>query len=299
MCRARNSQSAPMKYCFTAVPRDGVALKERVSVSRNSPYYEHEFDSVSWGFPPTLGWKNPYKQKHISLFTQPHQGWRKRALSCYEQTIYFIYTQTYTNGSDHPAVQPKSWFSSKPIGDMTKQFFEHSHVSLRFEPNEISTKTIWPLLNDKNQPITHSMHTYAHTCSYTHTEVYKKKMVSWKKHMAYQCSMLFIWFESLVVVNNDTFIRYKFLAFDFDENVELSGENCRLLMIRLKMEGWTIGKTKIFLKYYNEEYLSRLYETHVKKIIKIQSLLRGFLVKCRLKKVVTKQEEECSKVKLS
>lgn len=51
--------------------------------------------------------------------------------------------------------------------------------------------------------------------------------------------------------------RYKFLAFDFDENVEITKDNCRLLLIRLKMEGWVIGKSKVFLKYYNVEYLSR------------------------------------------
>ncbi|XP_044750969.1 neither inactivation nor afterpotential protein C [Coccinella septempunctata] len=78
--------------------------------------------------------------------------------------------------------------------------------------------------------------------------------------------------------------RYQFLAFDFDENVEITPDNCRLLLIRLKMEGWLIGKKRVFLKYYNEEYLSRLYEYQVKKIIKIQSILRGFLAKCRMKK---------------
>ncbi|XP_023311142.1 neither inactivation nor afterpotential protein C [Anoplophora glabripennis] len=87
--------------------------------------------------------------------------------------------------------------------------------------------------------------------------------------------------------------RYKFLAFDFEENVELTRDNCRLLMVRLKMEGWALGKTKIFLKYYNEEYLSRLYETQVKKIIKIQSILRRFLAKCRLAKEIKDQEREC------
>lgn len=51
--------------------------------------------------------------------------------------------------------------------------------------------------------------------------------------------------------------RYKFLAFDFDENVELTKDNCRLLLLRMKMEGWILGKTKVFLKYYNVEYLSR------------------------------------------
>ncbi|KAL1381098.1 hypothetical protein pipiens_013709 [Culex pipiens pipiens] len=73
--------------------------------------------------------------------------------------------------------------------------------------------------------------------------------------------------------------RYQFLAFDFDENVDLTRDNCRLLLIRLKLEGWVIGKTKVFLKYYNVEYLSHLYETQVKKIIKVQSMMRAFLAK--------------------
>ncbi|XP_020292574.1 neither inactivation nor afterpotential protein C isoform X2 [Pseudomyrmex gracilis] len=73
--------------------------------------------------------------------------------------------------------------------------------------------------------------------------------------------------------------RYKFLAFDFDETVEITKDNCRLLLIRLKMEGWIIGKTKVFLKYYNEEYLSRLYETQVRKIVKVQCMMRSFLAR--------------------
>ncbi|XP_062548294.1 neither inactivation nor afterpotential protein C [Armigeres subalbatus] len=73
--------------------------------------------------------------------------------------------------------------------------------------------------------------------------------------------------------------RYQFLAFEFDENVEMTRDNCRLLLIRLKLEGWVIGKTKVFLKYYNVEYLSHLYETQVKKIIKVQAMMRAFLAK--------------------
>jgi myosin-3 len=72
---------------------------------------------------------------------------------------------------------------------------------------------------------------------------------------------------------------YKFLAFEFDENVEMTKDNCRLLLLRLKMEGWIIGTSKVFLKYYNEEFLARLYETQVKKIIKVQSMMRAFLAK--------------------
>lgn len=40
----------------------------------------------------------------------------------------------------------------------------------------------------------------------------------------------------------------------------MTQDNCRLLLLRLKMpqEGWMMGKTKVFLKYHTEEYLSRL-----------------------------------------
>jgi myosin III len=55
----------------------------------------------------------------------------------------------------------------------------------------------------------------------------------------------------------DFITRYQFLAFDFDETVELTKDNCRLMLLRLKMEGWMIGNTKVFLRYYNVEYLSR------------------------------------------
>ncbi|KAL1494679.1 hypothetical protein ABEB36_010244 [Hypothenemus hampei] len=89
--------------------------------------------------------------------------------------------------------------------------------------------------------------------------------------------------------------RYQFLAFDFDENVEISKENCRLLLIRLKMEGWMIGRSLVCLKYYNEEYLSRLYECQVRKIVKIQSILRGFLVKCQMNKKVKESKNVVGK----
>lgn len=78
--------------------------------------------------------------------------------------------------------------------------------------------------------------------------------------------------------------RYQFLAFGFDEHVDITKDNCRLLLVRLKLQGWCLGKTKVFLKYFNEEYLSRAYETKVTKVIKTQSIIRSYLVKRRLMK---------------
>lgn len=57
--------------------------------------------------------------------------------------------------------------------------------------------------------------------------------------------------------------RYCFLGFGYDERVIADRESCRLLLIRLKMDGWALGKSKVFLKYYHVEYLAKLYEEQV------------------------------------
>lgn len=61
------------------------------------------------------------------------------------------------------------------------------------------------------------------------------------------------------------------------------------------MEGWIIGKTKVFLKYYNEEYLSRLYETQVRKIIKVQCMMRAFLARKNIVSKMNNIKEEIGK----
>ena len=94
--------------------------------------------------------------------------------------------------------------------------------------------------------------------------------------------------------NDLLYDRYQFLAFDFEETVEMTGENCRLLLLRLKMEGWMLGKSKVFLKYYTEEYLSRLYEDQVRKIVKIQSVMRAVMAKLRKKRGMTPQRSRRS-----
>lgn len=73
--------------------------------------------------------------------------------------------------------------------------------------------------------------------------------------------------------------RYCFLAFAFDEIVVSTRENCRLLLVRLKMDGWALGKSKVFLKYYHVEFLAKLYEEQVRKITMAQACIRRWLAK--------------------
>ncbi|XP_066603378.1 myosin-IIIb-like isoform X2 [Prorops nasuta] len=78
--------------------------------------------------------------------------------------------------------------------------------------------------------------------------------------------------------------RYCFLAFGYDERVMANRDNCRLLLVRLKMDGWALGKTKVFLKYYHVEFLSKMYEEQLKKIIMVQACVRRWLAKIRFRK---------------
>ncbi|XP_064105759.1 myosin-IIIb-like isoform X3 [Macrobrachium nipponense] len=78
--------------------------------------------------------------------------------------------------------------------------------------------------------------------------------------------------------------RYCFLAFNFDERVTASRENCRLLLLRLKMDGWALGKTKVFLKYYHVEFLAKMYEKQIRRIIQVQACVRRWLAKIRYQK---------------
>ena len=77
----------------------------------------------------------------------------------------------------------------------------------------------------------------------------------------------------------DFVTRYAFLAFGYDEIVVPTRETARLLLLRLNMDGWALGKTKVFLKYYHIEVLSRLYQDQLKKIVKVQTFVRRWLAR--------------------
>ncbi|XP_041975163.1 myosin-IIIb-like isoform X2 [Aricia agestis] len=78
----------------------------------------------------------------------------------------------------------------------------------------------------------------------------------------------------------DDFIkRYGFLAFGYEERVTPDRDTCRLLLLRLKMDGWALGKSKVFLKYYHVELLAKIYEEQSKKIVKVQAYVRGWLAR--------------------
>lgn len=95
---------------------------------------------------------------------------------------------------------------------------------------------------------------------------------------------------------SDFLKRYCFLGYAFNERVVANRDSCRLLLIRLKMDGWALGKSKVFLKYYHVEFLSKLYEDQIKKIVLVQAFVRRWLAKIRFKQL--KKEKEVSALTL-
>jgi len=78
--------------------------------------------------------------------------------------------------------------------------------------------------------------------------------------------------------------RYCFLGFGFEERVVADRETCQKFLVHLKLDGWAVGKTKVFLKYYHVEYLSKIYDQQVKRIVMVQSCVRRWLAKIKLQK---------------
>lgn len=50
------------------------------------------------------------------------------------------------------------------------------------------------------------------------------------------------------------------------------------------MDGWALGRTKVFLKYYHVEFLSKQYEEQLKKIVMVQACIRRWLAKIHFKR---------------
>ncbi|XP_060080055.1 myosin-IIIb-like [Ylistrum balloti] len=75
--------------------------------------------------------------------------------------------------------------------------------------------------------------------------------------------------------------RYHMLSFLWDERVPHTRDSCYTLLDRLGMDHFALGKTKVFLKYYHIEQLARKYEAYHRKVVTLQSVIRGWHARTR------------------
>ncbi|KAJ1530956.1 hypothetical protein ONE63_005792 [Megalurothrips usitatus] len=84
--------------------------------------------------------------------------------------------------------------------------------------------------------------------------------------------------------------RLSFAEFLKRDNVPATRESCRLLLVRLHMDGWALGKTKVFLKYYHVEYLAKMYEEQVRQVVLVQACVRGWVTRVRYRRALDLRE---------
>ncbi|CAL8268518.1 unnamed protein product [Lota lota] len=72
-------------------------------------------------------------------------------------------------------------------------------------------------------------------------------------------------------------------------------ERCRSVLQHSKLQGWQIGSTKVFLRYWQADQLNdRCYQLH-KKIITVQKVVRGWLARRRVSlRLSLQQSEDCN-----
>jgi myosin heavy subunit len=89
--------------------------------------------------------------------------------------------------------------------------------------------------------------------------------------------------------------RYSILINPLKSSLPLTKESCVDILKKVGLRNWKIGKTKIFLKYYHIEHLSRIYEDICGKIVLIQGHIRGWLAR----RMFIKQKENYTKAALT
>ncbi|XP_004716170.1 myosin-IIIa [Echinops telfairi] len=84
--------------------------------------------------------------------------------------------------------------------------------------------------------------------------------------------------------------RYCILCYKWDEEPPVSPDTCATILEKVGLEHWTLGKTKVFLKYYHVEQLNLMRKETIDKLILTQACIRGFLGSRRYHKIQAKRK---------
>ncbi|XP_053732780.1 unconventional myosin-XVI isoform X1 [Synchiropus splendidus] len=73
-------------------------------------------------------------------------------------------------------------------------------------------------------------------------------------------------------------------------------EKCRSVLLHTKLQGWQIGTSKVFLRYWQADQLNDRCYQHHRKIITCQKVVRGWLARRQVRRKVSSQQKEESNV---
>ncbi|XP_067843594.1 myosin-IIIb isoform X3 [Heptranchias perlo] len=84
--------------------------------------------------------------------------------------------------------------------------------------------------------------------------------------------------------------RYYYLAFRAHQTPPATCESCTAILEKARLDKWVLGKTKVFLKYYQVEQLNLLLREVIASIVVIQAHIKGWLGAKRYKKAQAKKQ---------
>ncbi|XP_072542195.1 unconventional myosin-XVI isoform X3 [Salminus brasiliensis] len=91
--------------------------------------------------------------------------------------------------------------------------------------------------------------------------------------------------------------RYRELAETIltDKRKLLAEEKCRHVLQHCKLQGWQMGTSKVFLRYWQADHLNDRCHQLQKKIVTCQKVVRGWLVRQRVRRRLSyQQKEQCN-----
>ncbi|XP_016431606.1 myosin-IIIa [Sinocyclocheilus rhinocerous] len=93
------------------------------------------------------------------------------------------------------------------------------------------------------------------------------------------------------ILFNNFIERYSILAFRANEEPPMNPETCAVILEKVKLENWVLGKTKVFLKYYHAEQLNLMVRQTTDRIVLVQAYVRGWLAFRRYRLMLEKREQ--------
>ena len=103
-----------------------------------------------------------------------------------------------------------------------------------------------------------------------------------------------------------TFLKcYGHLVFPYTSNHHASRDSCSRVLIKLGIENWVVGETKVFLKYFHSTQLEKLREQELGRIVTAQRAARQYIARRRVGRMKATAENEgksvaelCSQVEM-
>ncbi|XP_043549635.1 myosin-IIIb isoform X2 [Chiloscyllium plagiosum] len=84
--------------------------------------------------------------------------------------------------------------------------------------------------------------------------------------------------------------RYYYLAFKAHQTPPANYASCAAILKKARLDKWVLGKTKVFLKYYQVEQLNLLLREVIASIVVIQAHIKGWLGARKYKKAQAKKQ---------